>query len=175
MNGQGQGASFQIRKADAKDSTAILECLSAAFERYRDEYTAGAFADTVLNSESIERRLRDMCVLVAEADRQIVGTIGFCVNGAEGHLRGMAVLPAWQGTGLAAALLRAAEKELQKSGCAHATLDTSEPLKRAIRFYEMRGFSATGKVTEFFGMQLHEYAKLLCNDSRQDPADVGLG
>jgi GNAT superfamily N-acetyltransferase len=168
MKGQGQIAPFQIRKADATDCAAILDCLGATFERYRNEYTAGAFADTVLDSESIERRLRDMCVLAAVADRQIVGTIGFCVNGAEGHLRGMAVLPAWQGTGLAAALLHAAENELRISGCAHVTLGTTEPLKRAIRFYETHGFLATGKVSNFFGMRLYEYSKSLDNDSEQN-------
>jgi GNAT superfamily N-acetyltransferase len=165
MTGQRQGASFKIRKAVAKDSAAILDCLGASFEGYRNEYTPGAFADTVLNSESIEHRLRDMCVLVAVAERRVVGTIGFCVHGAEGHLRGMAVLPAWQGTGVAASLLNAAEKELRKCGCANATLDTTEPLKRAIRFYETHGFSASGKVSNFFGMRLYEYSKALHNDS----------
>jgi hypothetical protein len=37
-----------IRKATSEDASGILACLSAAFEEYRDSYTAGAFADTVL-------------------------------------------------------------------------------------------------------------------------------
>ncbi|MGH9467563.1 MAG: GNAT family N-acetyltransferase [Terriglobales bacterium] len=129
------------------------------------DYTAGAFADTVLNSDSIELRLRDMCVLVAVAHREIAGTVGFCVRGGEGHIRGMAVLPVWQGTALAAALLEAAENGLRKSGCARVTLHTTEPLQRAIRFYEKHGYSASGEVSTFFDMRLYEYSKPLGNDA----------
>lgn len=159
-------ASFQIRKADVNDRAAILNCLAAAFEKYRDQYTAGAFADTVLDSDTIQHRLREMCVFVAASEGTIVGTIGCSVHatdsdGAEGHLRGMAVLPEWQGTEVASALLQAAEVELTKNGCTRVTLDTTEPLTRAIRFYERHGFSASGRVFDFFGMRLYEYSKKL--------------
>ena len=156
-----QKARFLIRRADAQDSAAILECLAAAFERYRDEYTPEGFEDTVLNPETIQFRLRDMCVLVAISEERIVGTIGCGVSGKEGHLRGMAVYREWQGTGVASALLRAAERELMKAGCTLVTLDTTEPLKRAIRFYEKHGFSASGRISDFFGMPLYEYSKSL--------------
>lgn len=89
-----------------------------------------------------------------------------CSNGAEGHLRGVAVSPEWQGSGVATALLRAAENELRTNGCTFVTLDTTAPLKRATRFYEKHGFSASGRVSDFFGMPLYEYAKPL-SDSRR--------
>jgi GNAT superfamily N-acetyltransferase len=73
----------------------------------------------------------------------------------------MAVLPHWQGTGVAEELLQAAEAELSGNGCMRVTLDTTEPLTRAIRFYEMHGFAASGRVTDFFGMRLYEYSKAL--------------
>ena len=73
----------------------------------------------------------------------------------------MAVLPGRQGSGVAGALLAAAEDHLRRSGCTRVTLDTTEPLQRAIRFYNRHGYTATGGVTEFFGMRLHEYAKAL--------------
>jgi len=95
---------------------------------------------------------------------EVVGTIATAWEGKEGHLRGMAVLPAWQGKSVAEHLLRAAESDLATAGCARVTLDTTIPLQRAIRFYERNGFAATGEVSDFFGMPLHEYAKALSLD-----------
>jgi GNAT superfamily N-acetyltransferase len=151
----------QIRRAQVTDAETIAGCLSAAFAQHRDEYTAGAYADTVLNSDGVLRRLQEMCLLVAISDGYIVGTIGCMVNGSEGHLRGMAVLPDWQGTGVAPALLQSAEAELKKNGCGYVSLDTTVPLIRAVRFYSRNGYSASGKMTDFFGMPLYEYRKLL--------------
>jgi putative acetyltransferase len=73
----------------------------------------------------------------------------------------MAVLPEWQGSGVARALLHAAETELRKNQCERVTLDTTEPLQRAVRFYEKHGFRPSGRVSDFFGMPLYEYVKLL--------------
>jgi ribosomal protein S18 acetylase RimI-like enzyme len=159
-------APFQIRKADADDGPAILDCLAAAFADYRNQYTADAYADTVLDSQTVQQRLSEMCVFVAVSEGKVVGTIGCGVhgsdrNGTEGHLRGMAVLPEWQGKELASALLQAAEAQLLKDGCNRVTLDTTKPLTRAIRFYERHGFSPSGRITDFFGMSLYEYAKSL--------------
>jgi GNAT superfamily N-acetyltransferase len=153
--------SFLIRTADVKDAEGILACLSAAFAEYRSQYTAEAFADTVLTRETIWHRMAEMCLFVAVEDALVVGTIGYSTEGSEGHLRGMALLPAWRGTGVAAELLERAEIALRKSGCQRVTLDTTEPLTRAIRFYVRHGFSPTGRAFDFFGMRLFEYTKSL--------------
>jgi ribosomal protein S18 acetylase RimI-like enzyme len=153
--------SLQIRRATAKDGQAILACLAAAFAPYRNQYTPDAFADTVLDSATVQERIRGMCVFVAVSKDMIVGTIGCKANGQEGHLRGMAVLPQWQGTAVASSLLEAAETELRQAGCKLVTLDTTMPLQRAIRFYQQHGFLASGRVADFFGMELFEYRKLL--------------
>jgi GNAT superfamily N-acetyltransferase len=152
---------FQIRNANPEDGEAILACLAAAFEKHRDQYSAEAFADTVLNSETVQSRLRAMHVLVAVSEGGIVGTIGYSAHGTDGHLRGMAVLPDWQGTGVATALLQTAEAELLRLECQSVTLDTTQPLTRAIRFYERHGFSPSGRISDFFGMNLYEYVKPL--------------
>ena len=103
-----------IRKASDGDASGILECLRVAFEPYRDQYTPEAFADTVLTPATIQHRLESMSVFVAvTAEGQIVGTIACSVvNASEGHLRGMAVMPGWQGAGVAEKLLQSAEDEL---------------------------------------------------------------
>ena len=150
-----------IRNANEADAPAILACLAAAFAPYRNSYTPAGFTDTVPTLETIQQRLTSMCVLVALNEaREIVGTIACSVIGqSEGHLRGMAVLPAWQGRGIAEQLLRTAENELLSRKCLLITLDTTEPLQRAMRFYERQGYRRSGKVTDFFGMPLHEYVK----------------
>jgi ribosomal protein S18 acetylase RimI-like enzyme len=154
---------FSIRRAGESDAAGILECLRSSFEPYRESYTPGGFADTVLSPETIGGRLSEMSVFVAVSGAgDVIGTIGSAIAAeGEGHIRGMAVLPAWQGRGAAAELLRAAELELQARGCSRVSLDTTEPLKRAARFYEKNGYRASGRVADFFGMPLFEYVKLL--------------
>jgi ribosomal protein S18 acetylase RimI-like enzyme len=152
---------FSIRRAVPADAAAILDCLSAAFADYRERYTQAAYADTVLSAETICDRMASMSLFVAGIPGgEIVGTIGCQVaSPGEGHLRGMAVLPSWQGHGVAADLLIAAQAELRNQQCARITLDTTEPLERAMRFYEKYGYRRSGKVTDFFGMPLFEYVK----------------
>lgn len=102
-----------------------------------------------------------MHMLVAVTDDQIVGTIGAAEHGDEGHIRGMAVLPEWHGKGVAAQLLSRIEEWLCSRGCRCVTLDTTLPLKTAMRFYERNGYRRSGKISDFFGMTLVEYMKEL--------------
>jgi putative intracellular protease/amidase/GNAT superfamily N-acetyltransferase len=142
------------------DASAIQKCLAEAFAPYRADYTPAAFADTVPDLSGVENRLREMtCLVACDPDGEIAGTIGVKVTGREGHLRGMAVRPEWQGSETAALLLSAAEGTLVTVGCDAVSLDTTEPLARAIHFYERHGFIATGRVQDFFGMPLLEYKK----------------
>jgi N-acetylglutamate synthase-like GNAT family acetyltransferase len=155
--------SFAIRKATHEDCTAVLECLLAAFAPYRKSYTPEAFSDTVVTADAFRRRLSEMSVYVATSSSgEVVGTIAYKIlQGGKGYLRGMAVLPQWHGTGLSVSLLESVEDKLRKAGCKTITLDTTEPLTRAIRFYEKNGFLPTGKIECFFGMRLLEYSKII--------------
>jgi ribosomal protein S18 acetylase RimI-like enzyme len=163
MNAQGVRKSNEvlIRRAELSDCDGVLACLKAAFAPYENRYTPAGYEDTVLTRETLRRRLQEMVVFVAESkSAEIVGTIACSVlSGGEGHLRGMAVRPEWQGLGIARELLERAESELCMRQCTRITLDTTEPLRRAIAFYERNGFRATGRVSDFFGMSLFEYEK----------------
>lgn len=154
---------FLVRAATSEDAAAILRCLRAAFDPYRSQYTPRAYLDTVLTPDTLLLRLVSMNVLVAvDAQANVVGTVGGAAAfSVEGHLRGMAVPPQWQGRGIAQRLLEAIEKHLVTKGCTHISLDTTEPLERAMCFYEKNGFRRTGKVTDFFGMPLIEFTKHL--------------
>jgi len=151
-----------IRKAVGADLDGVSACLAEAFAPYRDRYTPAAFSDTVLTIEAARRRLEQMTILVAGDRESIVGTIGYEARpDGEGHLRGMAVLRSAQGSGLAAQLLAAAETGLLEGGCTRVTLDTTRPLERARAFYERHGYTPTGVIRDFYGMELIEYAKML--------------
>lgn len=152
---------FSIRKATLTDADGILNCLHSAFQEFRGSYTTAAFLDTVLMPETVRARLVAMHVFIAVGEaNQVIGTIACQVACKdEGHIRGMGVLPGWQGTCVAAQLLRTAESHLRQSECTLVSLDTTAPLRRAIRFYERNGFRPSGRVTGFFGMPLFEYIK----------------
>ena len=155
--------SISVRRATPEDAGAILDCLGTSFEPFRKQYTLEAFADTVLTRETIGQRPAAMTVFVAATgDGEIIGTVAWNVVGAgEGHIRGMAVHPSWQGRGVAEELLATAESELRRSGCSWVSLDTTRYLGRAIRFYEAHGYRLSGNVGDFFGMEFLEYTKSL--------------
>ncbi len=152
---------FLVRPAVHQDLAAIERCLAAAFAAYRDRYTPAAYADTVPDLPALERRLQEMRMFVAVAEGSIIGALGAAAHGEEGHLRGMAVVPAWHGQGVSAALLQQAETELRRLGCRYVTLDSTEPLHRARRFYRRHGYAPSGRIGDYFGMPLHEYRKTL--------------
>jgi GNAT superfamily N-acetyltransferase len=150
-----------VRRATPADAGGILDCLAEAFAPFRSAYAPAAFADTILSPETLAHRFATMHLLVAEdPTRGLAGTIAAAVSSdGEGHLRGMAVCAAWQGSGVAAQLLAAAESLLRDRGCRRVTLDTTAPLTRAIAFYRKHGYAPTGRVQDFYGMPLFEYAK----------------
>jgi GNAT superfamily N-acetyltransferase len=118
----------------------------------------------VLSTETIKQRMNNMKIFVAEvrASGAIIGTVACnLVSPEEGHLRGMAVLNSYLGSGVAQQLLEAAEAELRAQKCIRITLDTTAPLSRAINFYRRNGFRPSGRISDFFGMPLYEYVKQL--------------
>lgn len=152
---------FTIQKATKSDSKAIHYVLKTAFHKYKPYYTKEGYKDTILSPKGIAERLEKMTLYVAVLDNEkIVGTIGWAnLNLNEAHIRGMAVLPEYQGTGIASALLRKIEKDIKNMRCSYITLDTTKVLKRAQQFYKNNGYIHTGKVSDFFGMPVFQYAK----------------
>ena len=150
------GKAVEIRVATASDVEGILACLHSAFERYRREYTPSAYTATVLTTPMAKRRVRSMTVLVGvDSKGRIIGTVAVKRSSpGHAHLRGMAVLPQYQGKGVASALLDAAIRHAQATGQSYVTLETTEPLHRATRFYLRHGFRKTGRYRQWGGMKL---------------------
>jgi ribosomal protein S18 acetylase RimI-like enzyme len=152
-----------VRAARPSDAPGLVRCLRSAFGPFEPEYTARAYLDTTLTAASARRRLRSMHVLVAVvAPSTIIGTLAWMrAPDGTGHLRGMGVVPAWQGSGVAQRLLDRALEELREAGAVAVTLDTTAPLARAVRFYARNGFRPTGRVRDYFGMPLYELRREL--------------
>ena len=154
--------SCTIRRAGPDDETAVLQILREAFAPFRDFYSDEGFFDTTLTPKTYKHRLQHSAIFLAEVDGESAGTIACSrISDEEGHLRGMAVLPRFQGVGIAQQLLDVAEAHMRTWGCSRVTLDTTQPLQRAIRFYEKNGYRPTGRVTDFFGLPLFDYEKSL--------------
>jgi len=154
---------FTIRPALISDAEEIQACLQSAFGNFLDSYTREAFLDTVPTVEDVRGRFGHMSLFVAEdRERKVIGTVAWYRKSAQqGFLRGMAVVPQWQGKGVAQQLLQAVEEDIRTHGCSHAALDTTDPLERAIHFYEKQGYRRTGYIEDFRSMPLHEFVKEL--------------
>jgi ribosomal protein S18 acetylase RimI-like enzyme len=157
---------FKIRKAKPQDAKSIHKVILSAFEEYRKYYSSEGFEDTVMSEELVLTRMKTMNIYVAEdKNKNIIGTIGWLkINDKEGHIRGMAVLPKWQGKNSpASALLRTVEEEAIMQNCQFLSLDTTAVLKRAQNFYRKHKFKETGKTGNFFGSKIFEFIKNLSN------------
>ncbi|MFX0024224.1 MAG: GNAT family N-acetyltransferase [Candidatus Hermodarchaeota archaeon] len=155
---------FVIRKAIPKDAKGIHAVLLIAFAEFRDYYSSEGFTDTVMSEEAVLERMKEMIIYVAvDQNNIIIGTIGWQkVSNEEGHIRGMAVHPNWQGKNSpAASLLQTVENDAIKKDCLFLSLDTTVVLKRAGNFYKKHGFKLTGKTGDFFGSKIYEYIKYL--------------
>jgi len=154
---------FTIKKANEENAPYIHQLLMKAFKKYRDFYTKEGFEDTVLSGNRAKKRIRNMNVYVAiDNEGRIIGTIGWQkVNNDEAHLRGMAVHPKCQGNGVAEDLLKKVETDVLSKNLSKLTLDTTNILQRAQHFYRKHGFKKTGKIDDFFGRTVYEFAKTL--------------
>ena len=152
---------FTIRPALISDAEEIQSCLRVAFGDFLDSYSREAFLDTVPTVDNVRGRFHHMSLFVAEdRERKVIGTVAWYLKSPEeGYIRGMAVLPEWQGKGVAQDLMAAVEEDVRTHGCSRVSLDTTDPLQRAIRFYEKQGYRRTGNIEDFFGMPLHEFTK----------------
>jgi ribosomal protein S18 acetylase RimI-like enzyme len=151
-----------IRRATATDGDSISSCIAESFAEFKEFYTASAFADTVPTPAQVLERMRHMSVYVAtDSAEDVLGTLAVSIHEPHAHLRGMAVRPQSRGGDIARRLLLAVEQDLMQAGCVKITLGTTLILVRAIRFYRNHGFTPSGLISDYFGMDLHEFEKTL--------------
>ena len=134
-------ADVKIRIAVPADATQVAAVLLESFAEYENLYSPEGFAATTPASESILNRMKEGPVWVALLDHSAVGTASVVDRGDDLYIRGMAVLPAARGRGIASLLLRQIEDYASAHGHRRLVLSTTPFLHEAIRLYERCGFS----------------------------------
>ncbi len=103
-------------------------------------------------------------VWVAMRGSTALGTVAAVVKGSRLYMRGMAVLPAARGLGVAARLLAQVEQRACSQGCRSVFLSTTPFLSGAIRLYERSGFRRTDEGPhELGGTPLLTMEKNICS------------
>ncbi|MCY1672451.1 GNAT family N-acetyltransferase [Novosphingobium sp. SL115] len=93
----------------------------------------------------------DMCVLLAEIDGKLAGTVSVtCVGKACAYLGMLCVAPALQAAGLGRALIAQAESvALQQFDAATMEMTVIDARPELIAWYERRGYARTGETRPF--------------------------
>ena len=99
---------------------------------------------------------------LALLDGVVVGTASGVLRGNSLYVRGMAVLPAARGEGIAHALLEQIERYANEYSCERLFLSTTPFLSSAIRLYERYGFRRTEDgEQDLFGTPLFTMEKIV--------------
>jgi N-acetylglutamate synthase-like GNAT family acetyltransferase len=160
-----QGAAqTRIRRAGADDAATIAAVLYESFAQYKHLYTEQGFSATTLGVEHIRSRMKEGPVWVGLRDGVIVGTVSVAAEGDALYIRGMAVLPSAQGSGIGSGLLREVESVARAAGHKRLFLSTIPFLSSAIQLYESFGFRRTdADPHDLFGTPLFTMEKALKN------------
>jgi GNAT superfamily N-acetyltransferase len=110
-------------------------------------------------------------LMAADGDGELVGVVSMAGRTAAHadppppgtiHLWQMFVRPAWQGTGLAQALMDLALAEARERGYERMTLWAAAGATQARRFYEREGWTVAGRKNDGdFGLPLVQYERTL--------------
>src|ERR1043165_551524 len=123
------------------DATEIAAALLESFSEYENLYTSEGFAATTPASDSVLNRMQEGPAWIALLDHSVAGTASAIERGDDLCIRGMAVLPAARGRGIASLLLERIEDYASAHGYRRLVLSTTPFLHEAIRLYERCGFS----------------------------------
>ena len=151
-------------KAQIHDIKEIHFVLLKAFEPYKINYTIDAFNATVLPQSEIKNRIlgKKYEIYVLEKNKKIIGTVSFYIkNKNQIHIRSMAVHPNNQKKGVGSFILKEIEEMAKEKNIKSISLDTSKPLKIAIKFYKKFGFRFTGVKHNFYGIEIYEMIKTI--------------
>jgi GNAT superfamily N-acetyltransferase len=149
------------RVARPADAEMMARTTALGFETYR-AFGGSGRAPVVLGSEAIRERLRSRATwaLLAEIAGEPAGHVAFFPDWRRedtAYLWQLFVRPAWWGSGLAADLHEAFVAEAVARGLREGRLNTPAAHARARRFYERRGWRASGPPEPWGGMAVAEY------------------
>jgi N-acetylglutamate synthase-like GNAT family acetyltransferase len=151
-------------KAQIQDINDIFLVLSKAFEPYNNNYTNDAFNATVLSPNEIKNRIlgKEYEIYVVKINEQVIGTVSISKkNQRQLYIRSMAVQPDYQKRGIGLFIFNKIVGLAKIKRINSIFLETSKPLKAAIKFYKKNGFIFTGVTHDFYGIEIYEMIKKL--------------
>lgn len=120
------------------DATALRNAMiSEVYARYPDRMAS----DDITSANQVADDSVAYTGLATDADGRAVGHVALRWLGPDLELKRMYVVPDARGTGVAAALLTAAEHEAKALGAERIVLQTGDRQPEAVRCYEKAGYT----------------------------------
>lgn len=134
-------APFFIRECRPEEAEALLALWQVAG-------TSPSITDTITDiRNTIES---PACVLIAEADRRIVGSLIATFDGWRGNMYRIAVHPDYRRRGIGRALVKEGERYLVKQGAKRITALVEEKYPGAVAFWSSVGYEIEPGIVRFF-------------------------
>ena len=133
-------SSIAIRRAEAKDSDALADCIEAAYSIYADR-----IRDLPAVSEGVAQAIDKHRVWVAEIGGQIVGGLVLVPHEDFLLLENIAVRPESAGSGLGRALIERAEQDCVDLGLGEIRLSTHQDMPENVAIYLRLGWKETSR------------------------------
>lgn len=139
-------AAVEIDHSDGGIRPARLDDLPALLELEQ------LFPTDRLSRRSLRRLILGADVLVHEQDGEVVANtiVLYRRNSTRARLYSLIVHPGYQGRGIAAALLRAAEQAALRRGCSVLSLEVRADNAAALRLYQKAGFSLARQIPGYY-------------------------
>jgi GNAT superfamily N-acetyltransferase len=155
-------APASVRLARPTEAAQAAFLLRVAFAEVAALYTPEALAATLVDTETLRRRMEEGVVWLAFLGTRAVGTVSALPKPEGLHVRSMAVHPEARGEGVGKALLQAVERFGRERGHARIFLRTTPFLTSSIALYSRAGFTMReGAERDFHGVPLFEMEKSL--------------
>lgn len=149
-----------VRRAKNEDIPEIMRIVREAFLIYMENGGLPSPPTALFETESeVLEDLRKKCVLAAEKNGRLSGTLRLAFKDGEAYLSRFAVDPSLHRSGIGKALLDYAAEEALKNGCTEISLHTSLDAKNLVRLYKANGFN----VCEINTSRGYRRAKLVKN------------
>jgi GNAT superfamily N-acetyltransferase len=153
-----------VRLATPQDCERVAWVLRAAFAEFEPLYTRAGFEATTPSAHEVARRLAAGPIWVATDGDAAVGTVSALDRGDDVYVRGLAVVAAARGHGIAPRLLDTVQTFAHRLGRHRLCLSTTPFLFASIRLYQRAGFRQLPDPLDLHGTPLIAMEKDLTAD-----------
>lgn len=155
-----------VRDALKHEFNDVADLVVAAYREYARDLTPENWQTMQTNLLKIVEVAREGQLIIAQADRELVGAVVYCPPGTSdtrifqpewASLRMLAVSPQHRGQGIGAQLSGECIRRAQEDKAEIIGLHTSELMLPAIRMYERLGFDRDLELPRRLGIQFWRY------------------